>query len=68
MPRFYFHMRQGARLVIDEEGMELPSQGHARAQALQSARELWADAIKGVEIWVSMPSSSLTTKAATPCW
>jgi hypothetical protein len=46
MPRFYFHVREGAHLVRDEEGTELRSYGEARAQALQSARELWADAIK----------------------
>jgi hypothetical protein len=30
----------------DEEGIDVPTADHARAQALLSARELWADAIK----------------------
>ena len=46
MPRFYLHMKSGARLIKDEEGVDLPSPDHARAQALQSARELWANAIR----------------------
>jgi hypothetical protein len=45
MPRFYLHMKSGAHLIKDEEGVDLPPD-HARAEALQSARELWADAIK----------------------
>jgi hypothetical protein len=39
-------MKSGAHLIKDEEGVDLPTPDHARAEALQSARELWADAIK----------------------
>jgi hypothetical protein len=46
MARFYFHIRGGAHLINDEEGIELLSPDHARAQALSTARELVADAIK----------------------
>jgi hypothetical protein len=46
MPCFYLHIKDGDRLIKDEEGTELPSLDHARAAALQSARELWGDAIK----------------------
>jgi hypothetical protein len=46
MPRFYLHMKSGAHPIKDEEGVDLPTPDHARAEALQSARELWADAIK----------------------
>jgi hypothetical protein len=46
VPRFYLHMKSGAHLIKDEEGVDLPTPDHARAEALQSARELWADAIK----------------------
>ena len=42
-------MKSGARLIKDEEGVDLPSPDHARAQALQSARELWADSIKAAK-------------------
>jgi hypothetical protein len=44
--RFFFNVRDGAYLLKDEEGIDLPSIDHARAQALQSTRELLAEAIK----------------------
>jgi uncharacterized protein DUF6894 len=45
--QFYFHVRDGAHLVInDDEGMELSSSDDARAQALLTVRELVCDAIK----------------------
>ena len=46
MPHFYLHIKHGADLIRDEEGVDLPTLAHARAAALLSARELWADAIK----------------------
>jgi hypothetical protein len=46
MARYYFHIKDGADLVKDQEGTELASPDAARAQALRSAQELWADAIK----------------------
>ena len=46
MPRFYLHVKHNADLIRGEEGIDLPTRAHARAQALQSARELWANAIK----------------------
>ena len=46
MARFYFHIKDGADLIEDQEGSELATAEEARTQALKSARELWADAIK----------------------
>ena len=46
MPHFYLHIKHGADLIRDEEGIDLPTLADARAEALLSARELWADAIK----------------------
>ena len=46
MGRYYFHLRQGDELIPDEEGTELPDVLAATREALQSARELLADAIK----------------------
>jgi hypothetical protein len=46
MARFYFHIKDGADLIQDPEGLELATAADARSQALKSARELWADAIK----------------------
>ncbi|MGP0090266.1 MAG: DUF6894 family protein [Xanthobacteraceae bacterium] len=46
MARYYFHIRSGADFVRDEQGVDLAGPDHARAEALQSARELCAQAIK----------------------
>jgi Domain of unknown function (DUF6894) len=46
MARYYFHIKDGADLIKDQEGIELATADVARVQALRSARELWADAIK----------------------
>jgi hypothetical protein len=46
MARYYFHIKDGTALIRDEEGIDLPTAHAARLQALLSARELWADAIK----------------------
>lgn len=46
MARYYFHIKDGADLIKDQEGTELSTADEALAQALKSARELWADAIK----------------------
>jgi hypothetical protein len=42
----YFHIKDGADLIKDQEGTEPATPDAARVQALRSARELWADAIK----------------------
>ena len=44
--RYYFHIKDGADLIKDQEGTELATPDAALVQALRSARELWADAIK----------------------
>ena len=46
MTQFYFHFRDGDRLINDDEGMHLPSSERARAQAVLTARELLCDAIR----------------------
>jgi hypothetical protein len=46
MPRFYFHIKHGDRLVEDKEGDDFPDLALARAQALEAAREMWSEAIK----------------------
>jgi uncharacterized protein DUF6894 len=46
MPRFYLHIKDGTDFIRDEEGIDVPSAAYARAEALVSARELWADAIR----------------------
>jgi hypothetical protein len=46
MARYFFHIKAGAELIKHEEGSEHASLDDARLQALRTARELWADAIK----------------------
>jgi hypothetical protein len=46
MGRFYFHLRAGDELTRDEEGIDLPDFSVARREAILSARELVAEAIK----------------------
>ena len=46
MSRFYFHLQAGGQVVLDDEGIDLPDLSAAQREAMQSARELLADAIK----------------------
>ena len=46
MARYYFHIKTGADLIKDEDGSEHATADEARLKAVQTARELWADAIK----------------------
>jgi hypothetical protein len=49
MARFYFHMRKQGRVALDEEGTDLPELAAARDEAIQSAREILANAMKDPE-------------------
>src|SRR5260370_40923714 len=40
MPRYFFHLSFGQRVVPDEEGFELPNRSAACAEALAVVREL----------------------------
>ena len=42
MPRFYFHVCNGAGFVEDEEGLDLTDLEAARAEAARSARSIMA--------------------------
>jgi hypothetical protein len=46
MPQYYFHLRTDRTLASDEEGCWLPDLEAARSEAIASAREILADAIK----------------------
>ena len=45
MGRFHVLIKEGGELFNDEDGIEFPSVDAARREALQSARELLANAI-----------------------
>ena len=45
MPTFFFHVRDGGRLIEDPEGADLPDLDAARAEAATAARQLRADAL-----------------------
>jgi hypothetical protein len=46
MARFYFHTRRGDEIAKDCEGSKLPDLAAARKEALATAREIVADAVK----------------------
>ena len=50
MPRYYFHARDGDRLLKDPEGRELPNVTLARAEAVLAAREILAGKIERGEV------------------
>ena len=43
MPRYFFHVYDGEKATIDEEGIELPDEAAVREEALVAARELMSD-------------------------
>jgi hypothetical protein len=46
MGRFYFHLRAGDELTPDDEGIDLPDFSAAHREAILTAREVLAEAIK----------------------
>jgi hypothetical protein len=50
MPRYYLHIRDGDRLVEDPDGSDLPDLDAARAEALESARNILAAKVKAGEL------------------
>jgi hypothetical protein len=50
MPHFYLHLRDGDRLIEDQEGSELPDLDAARQQAMAGAREILAGKMLAGEV------------------
>ena len=46
MTRFYFHLRSGDELMLDEEGQNCSDISAALTEAVKSAREILSEAIK----------------------
>ena len=46
MSRFYFHVRSGENIMSDDEGTECADVNAAREEALATARDVLADAIR----------------------
>jgi hypothetical protein len=46
MARYYFHIQIGDTLATDDEGIDCPTVAAAKQEALASAREMLANAIK----------------------
>ena len=40
MPRYYFHVKRGPVIVLDQEGIELPKTADAEEEAVRRAQEL----------------------------
>jgi hypothetical protein len=51
MPRYYFNLKQGLKLIRDPEGTELPDEASARAHAVAVARELMHNNTKRSLTW-----------------
>jgi hypothetical protein len=52
VPRYYFHVFND-ETSLDDEGRQLPDLESARAHAIEDARSLMADALKGGSITLS---------------
>ncbi|ARO53927.1 hypothetical protein B2G69_07030 [Methylorubrum zatmanii] len=50
MPLFFFHIRDGATLIEDPDGSELPDLAAAREEAAQGARFILAEKLKAGEV------------------
>ena len=46
MPHYYFHLRHGSQLTIDDEGQDFPDDDAARAEAAKSVHEILAEEIR----------------------
>ena len=46
MPRYYFNIREGNHVAVDEEGMDLPGMEAALREAELSGREIIADMVR----------------------
>lgn len=46
MPRYFFHIRDGADFVEDLEGVELSDMASVHREAIEAAREILADRIR----------------------
>jgi hypothetical protein len=51
MTRYFFHIRDDDHLLEDDEGVDLPTLGAARKEAVLSARELIAESLGSPEPW-----------------
>jgi hypothetical protein len=52
MEHFYFHLRAGDQLIPDVQGQDLPDVSAARREAILSAREILAGAIRAGQAMV----------------
>ena len=52
MTRFYFHLRAGDQFILDDEGQDLTNASAARAEAISSAREIVAGAVRSGQVSV----------------
>ena len=43
MPRYFFHLKCGNRVVIDEEGINLSDLEHARVNVVESIRQILSE-------------------------
>jgi uncharacterized protein DUF6894 len=51
MTRFYFHLRSGDEITLDDEGAEFPNYSAALSEARLAARELLAEAVRAGRLY-----------------
>ena len=44
--RYFYNIKMGSELILDEEGSQHPDMEEVRAEAVEAARELMAEAIR----------------------
>ena len=47
MPCFYFDIREGTKLTVDNEGLEFVSLDAAESGAISAAADIWRDLLRG---------------------
>ena len=49
--RLYFNLQQGAEMIRDEVGIEVPDTAHAKAEALKAIEEMCREQDTGQHDW-----------------
>ena len=45
MPLYFFHIKEGDEVLLDEEGLDHPDLGAARAEAIEGIRQIVGEAV-----------------------
>jgi hypothetical protein len=68
MPRYYFHIRDGDTLILDDDGCELADVEATKAEAFDSARDLRRQDATDHFFTSKGPTSQCAMREETWCW